>query len=526
MVKIVHYEVYADSGNGWQLEERFSSDQRYEAVNLAKELEQDHYKVKIIKEYFDVQDNSYQETVEYVSGFAGRRSVSGGKNYPYGTVDEVSPASVGDINEGQGKSELVNAIVKIITIIIMCLVLANLMVTLLLPIIETFFENKKVNTITFVIFLTVFLGSALPLLLKKVPWYVFSQQSILRQKPQENKFYDRANLIEKRYNINDRYDPQVAPVYPEAAFEYKMYIVNFLRDVISNVNSATSLQDDFSKLGIKLIIFGGCFELARYSGLNLPEANSLLYEAYKFLDGDDVDLEAFYEAKKTYKDNRCAVFLSGVGAYLMKQVIDEHPMDINILKIAFDKWEEQNYQISLEKAKNNTELDKDINFYCIVNIKNTITYVDDTNVDKEKMSKQLRAAVVGITDNILDKYRAVSVNEKGEVTTLIFNKLNRAVKFATNFLNDIASYADDITDENTQLHCCCNIIEDIRQNELNIDDYAADLFEQTYDYEIITTEEINKMRDELDATRYSFDFLGEKKLNRTHLTERLYKILY
>ena len=67
MVKIVHYEVYTDSGDGWKLEERFSNEQRYEAVNLAKEQEQNHKKVKIIKEYFDVQDNSYQETVEYVS---------------------------------------------------------------------------------------------------------------------------------------------------------------------------------------------------------------------------------------------------------------------------------------------------------------------------------------------------------------------------------------------------------------------------------------------------------------------------
>ena len=49
MVKIVHYEVYADKGDGWRLEERFSSEQRHEAINLAKEIESDKYKVKIIK---------------------------------------------------------------------------------------------------------------------------------------------------------------------------------------------------------------------------------------------------------------------------------------------------------------------------------------------------------------------------------------------------------------------------------------------------------------------------------------------
>lgn len=67
MVKIAHYEVYTDSGDGWRLEDRFSADQRYEAVSLAKEREQARVKVKIIKENFDVQDNTYQETVEYIS---------------------------------------------------------------------------------------------------------------------------------------------------------------------------------------------------------------------------------------------------------------------------------------------------------------------------------------------------------------------------------------------------------------------------------------------------------------------------
>lgn len=83
MIKITHYEVYTDHGRGWQLEDRFAIEQRQDAFNLAKELELDKVKVKIIKEVFDVQDNSYQETVEYVSNLS-RKNKNGGlpSSYP------------------------------------------------------------------------------------------------------------------------------------------------------------------------------------------------------------------------------------------------------------------------------------------------------------------------------------------------------------------------------------------------------------------------------------------------------------
>ena len=39
MTKIAHYEVYTDNGGGWQLLERFATEQRQEAYQLAKEQE-------------------------------------------------------------------------------------------------------------------------------------------------------------------------------------------------------------------------------------------------------------------------------------------------------------------------------------------------------------------------------------------------------------------------------------------------------------------------------------------------------
>ena len=50
MTKIVHYEVYVDTGSGWQLIERYAAEQRHEAYETAKEQEAAHNRVKIIKE--------------------------------------------------------------------------------------------------------------------------------------------------------------------------------------------------------------------------------------------------------------------------------------------------------------------------------------------------------------------------------------------------------------------------------------------------------------------------------------------
>ena len=72
MVKIIHFEVYADRGDGWKLVDQFSSDQRQEAVNLAKELEEDNrVAVKIIREIFDGKspDDFDEETLVTIDKF-------------------------------------------------------------------------------------------------------------------------------------------------------------------------------------------------------------------------------------------------------------------------------------------------------------------------------------------------------------------------------------------------------------------------------------------------------------------------
>lgn len=124
----------------------------------------------------------------------------------------------------------------------------------------------------------------------------------------------------------------MAPAFPEAPAEFKRSIVDYMSQIISNLDGEINIADNFNRLGVKLIIYGGVLELSRYNGLSITHANSMLHEAFSILDGDIGDVEAFYEAKKTYKDNKVAVFLTGVGAYLMAQLLAERPLDTHILK--------------------------------------------------------------------------------------------------------------------------------------------------------------------------------------------------
>ena len=164
----------------------------------------------------------------------------------------------------------------------------------------------------FLFFFSLFLLTATPLILKKIPLDVFGFRRSRKIKPiPERKFIRKAQNIFRLYNINENLDPGVIPTYPEADLEDKHYIVDFLSNVIANLDSNTSLNDDFNRFGVKLVIFGGCMELARFRRLNIAQANSLLNEAFSILDGKNYEVAEFYEAKRSYQDNRVAVFLTG-----------------------------------------------------------------------------------------------------------------------------------------------------------------------------------------------------------------------
>src|SRR5574344_867993 len=146
MVKITNYELYTDRGEGWKLEDRFSVEQRHMAINMAKEIEQDKkIPVKIIREIFDIQDNTYMETIEYVSGLGNKdiknlnKNIS--KNYPSLNFEEYSD----DGNQKKTQTPQLSqskALGKLIALVALCLVFANILVSLLTPVIEEFIPEE------------------------------------------------------------------------------------------------------------------------------------------------------------------------------------------------------------------------------------------------------------------------------------------------------------------------------------------------------------------------------------------------
>ncbi len=528
MIKITHYEVYTDKGEGWQLEDRFAAEQRQDAFNLAKEREAENRKVKIIKEIFDVQDNSYQESVEYVSNLSRKKGMSAGRSWSGTSADEEAASPLPVVETLLSRSSVAGAILKLVLLITISLIFANLFVSLLFPLLEIFVPEENSRPVLFGVFFVVFLAMSVPLLLKSIPWYVFARG---RGKPvKEQKFYDRAEYLIRAYNLNSDKEPIATPAFPEAPLEYKQYVISFLSELVSHIQSQSALQNSFSRLGVKLLVYGGCLELARYSGLTLPEANSILYDAFKITDGDKADLEAFYEAKRTYRDNKIAVFLTGVGAHLMSQVINGMPISDNLLNIAFNKWEAQDSNPQTdrfpapepESAAAPSAAEGDIIKTTLVSLKSDLKFMDGAMPQQEETASDVSAQIRNIVFNLVNKYQGEDTIEANGITTVRFRKLNNALKFAVECLKDINTYHDELNNENLLMRNCCAITPCKPDEEPNLSGYLADMFEHIYNNEIVMTAEI---RQNLGENDYHLDFLGEKNFKSLNITEELYKIV-
>lgn len=530
MVKISHYEIYTDRGDGWKLEDRFSSDQRYEAMRIAKERESEKVAVKLLKEDFDVQDNSYVETIEYVS-LAGKKDKTGSD---YSIKGGLSTTRSGEYNietqEPAGPingQNVVTAIFKLVAIIVFCLISANILVTLLIPVIEIAVPEKFQQTVMFLSFFVLFLLFAVPLVLRKVPWYVFSSRKVRRKKIiHEKKFFDKADAIIQIYNLNDNYEPSLAPAFPEAPAEFKRSIVDYMSQIISNLDGEIDISDAFNRLGVKLIIYGGVLELSRYNGLSITHANSMLHEAFSILDGNIGDVEAFYEAKRTYKDNKVAVFLTGVGAYLMAQLLAERPLDTHVLKKTFKKWEALNKYAAVgdekatKKEKQNPKK-TDILLKCIVGIENRVRfYENDQPGDREDFAR-VKSEVENIIADLSDKFGGEDIKNDNYITSIEFTKLNSAMDFVNEFFKSVSLYEEKLNNTNLIVADKCCVLSLTSEQEEKMALFLQDVLEQTFDDEIIVNEEVKK---QLQGEKYGFEFLGEKILNKTGASEALYKI--
>lgn len=523
MIKITHYEVYTDNGGGWQLVDRFSAEQRQEAFNLAKEHEVEKAKVKIIKEIFDVQDNSYQESVEYVSNL-GKGSKSSASASKYSAKNAEAPVADPVFKDASAAGGMWTALLKLIVIIILCLAFANFLVSLLFPVLENFIPEENSRPVLFALFFILFLGMAIPLALKTIPWYIFTYSRGNTPRPvREKTFLSRADRLIKLYNLNDDTDPVITPVFPEAPYEYKQYMISFLSELLSNIRSHTTLKNRFSRLGVKLLVYGGCLEMARQNRLKLAEANTLLYEAFKITDGKNADLEAFYEAKRSFRDNKVAVFLTGVGAYLMSNIMEGNPMPTDLLNVTFNKWERQNHSENPEDSEIEEEASAtDILKKVMVSIKSDLRFLDNAIPNQEEVATQTSAEIRNIIFNLLNKFHGGEAIEAEGITTVTFNKLNNGIKFAIECLKDIGTYQDETNNENLILRNCCAITEYEAAEEPNLNGYLEDLFDHVYNNEIVVT---SGVRDALPSADYNFDFLGEKLFSRLNRTVELYKLL-
>lgn len=536
MVKIAHFEVYIDKGNGWQLADRFDEESRHEAFNLAKELEQSKVGVKIIKEIYDVLDNSYQETIEFVSipgSKKNSRSNSGFQNI-LRAEDEQEVVKAAAKNSAGQASQIFFAVFKLIALIFICLAVTNFLTSVIYPLIEDFVQFEDSRTVTFALFFAIFMLIAIPVILKHVPWYVFTSRGSATKEVFKKDFYNRTENLLELYNLNDDVDPIVTPIFPEASAEYKQYIVNFLTDVIAKIKSDIVLKSSFSKFGVKLIVYGGCLEVARYSGLNISEANSLLYEALKLVDGDDADLETFYEAKRTYRDNKVAIFLTGVGAYLMAHVIKGSPMPTELLNLSFAKWEEQNHiddvapedkvlELTDEDKKTEEEEQDSSGLKAIlVSLKSDLKFLDNSVPNQENIAEETSGRIRAVISNYADKYRGRDIIESGGITTIKFTKLALGMNFAEEAIKEIRAFQDETNNDFLILRNCCAIAKFDSELEPNLNNFWLDIFEHVYNGEIVVTKDI---ADALQDTGYKFDFLGEKKLNTLKKDVELYKLL-
>ena len=529
MIKIAHYEVYIDKGNGWRLQDRFAAEHRHDAFSLAKELEAEKHKVKIIKEVFNVQDNSYQETVEYVSNLGGigkdRR-----KQYSWSSETGEEEFVAPEIKTMRSRTSISGTIIKLMILIIVSLVFANLFVSLLFPLLEIFISEENSRPVLFGVFFVVFLAMSVPLLLKNLPWYIFVNNKKIQHPFKEEKFFTKAESLIQAYNINSGKEPLTASAYPEAPLEYKQYLISFLSELLSHLDTQTAMQNRYSRFGIKLLAFGGCLELARYSGLTMSEANSMLYDGIKIIDGDKADLEAFYEAKKTYQDNKIAILLTGVGANLMSQVINGLPISDSLLNSTFGKWiaQDNNPKIEPKTTIREPEIQSpvieegDILKTVQVSLKSDLKFMDTSIPNQEQIANDVSTQVRNIVYSLQSKYQGSDIIEAKGITSVKFIKANNAVKFAEEFLKDISIYHDEQSDENLLMRNCVAIREYKENRDPNLDTHLLDMFDHIYNNEIVVDKATKESLDEKD---YNFEFIGEKPFKSSGNEEELYKLL-
>ena len=529
MVKIIRYEVYVHSGDDWKLLDQFSSDERQNASFCAKEAESRGNAVKIIREVYETDDGVFNETVEYVGGLNNKRKAKPETNTLFDNLSgeynvEATPLKM------LASHQVSKAFIRLFAVVVFSLFMANIITSLSVPIVEFLVPEEQRRSVLFFGFFLIFLMFAGPLLFYKIPWNAFySLHKDDKELIDERKLFRRATNLMRVYNLNDNGREVITPVFPEAPLEYKQYIIDYLTQILNHLSPDIKVKDSFNRLGIELIVYGGCLELSRYGHLVWAEANSLLYEAFKVLEGGQADLQAFYDAKRTYQDNKIAVFLTGVGAYLMAQVINSIPIDTEVLKTSLEKWisfnqyPETNTQIGSVEDDDEASSGVNIVFECLVNLKINVQIFDDEKDVGEKEQNAIKADIRRFISALATRNHGDNIIEEGNVTSIHFAILGKAISFMTAFLSGLEDYKERQGQYNLMVDAKTALIEVPSDKALNLNGYISDVLDYAYNQEIIVNDVI---KDELLESPYAFEFLGNKKLRRSGLSASLYKMSF
>jgi len=182
MPAIVHYEVYSYDVRGWTLETRYPSTERETAINEAKVLEMTLSRpVKVIRETYYTESNLSEETVTFVGRIkpqaqAPRRSKVGG--YAGGPIGGSSAGTAGAppfLTPAQKAKQTADFMFRVLVVMIGSLtvsVLGTAVASMLInrySMVGVSLLPSSNSLVLFLIFLSLFLITAVPLVMLYVP---------------------------------------------------------------------------------------------------------------------------------------------------------------------------------------------------------------------------------------------------------------------------------------------------------------------------------------------------------------------
>ena len=194
MSNIVNYEVYVYDNNTWNLQARYSSEKRTEALEDAKSTEfSTNRPTKVIRETYDLNTQKFQQTLVYLSEYV---KVSSTQRQP--PMKVFPPLK---IKEEAPKTTVFEALGRLFFVLAVSLAVAGLAATVFIKAIMEigFLPTHITGGLIFMVFILLFLVISIPMSLKMVPWDVLVGSSPAVEHKQQEERNDKQD--EKSQNL-------------------------------------------------------------------------------------------------------------------------------------------------------------------------------------------------------------------------------------------------------------------------------------------------------------------------------------